>query len=150
MSCTPGRRHAYHIFFVLEGSCGNDKDCAAGLFCFVTVAGTSPPGVDASGQDASLNFCADGSKHSGFLGLGIEEYYKHFEAVVAGWLQRGARLLKLDGIGNPAGMEFTTAEDFDAAVSLTAALRRISKSVFINLSTGTWTMGTGGQIPQTP
>ncbi|OLQ00523.1 Pentatricopeptide repeat-containing protein, chloroplastic [Symbiodinium microadriaticum] len=53
-------------------------------------------------------------------------------------LRGGAKLLKLDGIGNPAGLDQTLEEDFDAAVSLIAELRKISSHVFINLSTGTW------------
>jgi hypothetical protein len=121
-----------------EGGCQNDKDCAGGLFCFVTVAGASPPGVDASEQDASLNFCTDPARQSAYLGLGIKEYYDHFLNVVADFLHRGTRLLKIDGVGNPAGQEHTMPEDFDAAVSMAASLRRISRSIFINLSTGTW------------
>eukprot|EP00929_Paragymnodinium_shiwhaense_P090931 TRINITY_DN51005_c0_g1_i1.p1 TRINITY_DN51005_c0_g1~~TRINITY_DN51005_c0_g1_i1.p1 ORF type:complete len:894 (+),score=168.70 TRINITY_DN51005_c0_g1_i1:95-2683(+) len=122
-----------------QGDCNDDKECKDGLICWQKESKAMPPGLDTSEiQDASRDFCVDTRVHSGFLGLGIPEYYDHFVGVVQSWLQGGARLLKLDGIGNPAGHDHTTAEDFNAAVSLMAELRKISKDVFINLSTGTW------------
>merc|ERR1712048_1486158 len=47
-------------------------------------------------------------------------------------------MLKIDGIGNPAGQKWTLPEDFDAAIRLIDELRSFSRDVFINLSTGTW------------
>jgi len=122
-----------------EGDCNSDDDCEGSLICFVTEHGTSPPGVDTSGiENPAHDFCHDPGVQSGFLGLGIPEYYRHFRDVLADWLKRGAVLFKLDGIGNPAGFEQTLPEDFDAAVQLIAELRRLSREIFINLSTGTW------------
>mmetsp|Transcript_112652 Transcript_112652/g.224029 ORF Transcript_112652/g.224029 Transcript_112652/m.224029 type:complete len:863 (+) Transcript_112652:33-2621(+) len=122
-----------------EGDCNSDDECEGSLTCFVTQHGTSPPGVDTSGiDDPSHDFCFDAGVQSGFLGLGIPKYYRHFRDVLADWLKSGAVLFKLDGIGNPSGFEQTLPEDFDAAVKLIAELRRLSREIFINLSTGTW------------
>jgi len=122
-----------------EGDCNSDNECEGSLICFLTEYGTSPPGVDTSGiEDPAHDFCSDPGVQSGFLGLGIPEYYSHFRNVLADWLKNGAVLFKLDGIGNPSGFEQTLPEDFDAAVQLIAELRRLSREIFINLSTGTW------------
>ena len=95
--------------------------------------------MDLSGlSDSDLRICFDPGARSAFLGLGLKEYYTHFRDAIWKWLRSGANLLKLDGIGNPAGLDQTLEEDFDAAVSLIAELRKISSDVFINLSTGTW------------
>mmetsp|Transcript_47790 Transcript_47790/g.153966 ORF Transcript_47790/g.153966 Transcript_47790/m.153966 type:complete len:864 (+) Transcript_47790:176-2767(+) len=122
-----------------EGGCQSNVDCEGSLECWHTERGTSPPGIDTSAvQDKSGRVCFDGGVQSAFLGLGIPEYYSHLRDTIVGWLGRGARLLKLDGIGNPSGLQQTLVEDFDAAVKLIAELRKASKKVFINLSTGTW------------
>lgn len=122
-----------------EGHCTSNEHCSAGLECFQTQTGVSPPGVDASAiTDKKVDFCFSPSKPSAYLGLGIPEYYARLRGVIAEWVEGGARLLKLDGIGNPRGLKDTLAEDFEAAVSLIAELRSVSNRIFINLSTGTW------------
>eukprot|EP00439_Symbiodinium_sp_Y106_P071191 s830_g12.t1 len=122
-----------------EGRCGSNHDCRGQLECWHTTFAISPPGVDLSGISGSdIRVCFDPGVHSAFLGLGIKEYYLHLRDQIWTWLRGGAKLLKLDGIGNPAGLDQTLEEDFDAAVSLIAELRKISSHVFINLSTGTW------------
>lgn len=122
-----------------EGDCNSDEDCAGGLACFQTERGVSPPGVDASAvADRTSDFCFDPAAHSAFFGLGIAAYYRHLLEAISRWVLGGARLLKLDGVGNPAGHDHTSAHDFDAAVALIADLRRANRRIFINLSTGTW------------
>ncbi|CAE7856057.1 unnamed protein product, partial [Symbiodinium sp. KB8] len=122
-----------------EGRCGSNHDCRGQLECWHTTLAISPPGVDLSGiSGTDIRVCFDPGVHSAFLGLGIKEYYLHLRDQIWTWLRGGAKLLKLDGIGNPAGLDQTLEEDFDAAVSLIAELRKISSHVFINLSTGTW------------
>ena len=122
-----------------EGKCHSNQDCKDHLECWHTSSNVSPPGVDLSkipGPNAYV--CFDPNVRSAYLGLGIHEYYQHLRETVLTWLKRGSKLLKLDGIGNPAGMGETLQEDFDSAMSLIAELRQVSSDIFINLSTGTW------------
>eukprot|EP00927_Polykrikos_kofoidii_P046782 TRINITY_DN40914_c0_g1_i1.p1 TRINITY_DN40914_c0_g1~~TRINITY_DN40914_c0_g1_i1.p1 ORF type:complete len:928 (-),score=156.62 TRINITY_DN40914_c0_g1_i1:115-2898(-) len=122
-----------------EGDCQSDDDCEGNLLCWQRDSIVGPPGVDVSSvTDVTVDFCFDPGVHSAFLGLGLKAYFDYFQETVLRWLRSGARLLKLDGIGNPAGQDQTSAEDFDAAISLIAKLRKESRKVFINLSTGTW------------
>lgn len=122
-----------------EGRCQSNNDCKDHSECWHTASQVSPPGIDLSNvQDPDADVCFDPGVQSAYLGLGIKEYFVHFQAVLLRWIARGARLLKLDGIGNPSGMPETLQEDFDSAVALIAALRIVSSDIFINLSTGTW------------
>jgi len=97
-----------------------------------------PTSVQCQSSRGGIDICVDRAVHTAFLGLGIADYFDHMQAVVTSWLKDGAVLLKVDGIGNPNGGKWHSWEDFEAATRLVAELRRISESVFINLSTGTW------------
>ena len=125
-----------------EGKCRSNNDCKGQLECWHTSSPSSqvsPPGIDMSTvQETDVDVCFDPGVRSAYLGLGIDEYFSHFQNVLLTWIARGARLLKLDGIGNPAGISETLEEDFDSAVALIAEIRKISSDIFINLSTGTW------------
>ncbi|CAK9022141.1 Pentatricopeptide repeat-containing protein [Durusdinium trenchii] len=120
-----------------EGSCRSNDDCKGQLECWHTTHHVSPPGIDLStALDADV--CFDPSVRSSYLGLGIAEYYKHLHSTLLKWISKGARLFKLDGIGNPSGMSETLQEDFMFAMTLIATLRQVKSDIFINLSTGTW------------
>ena len=122
-----------------EGRCQSNNHCKGHLECWHTSSQVGPPGVDLSQvEDPDADVCFDPGVQSAFLGLGVKEYFAHFQGVLLKWIARGAKLLKLDGIGNPSGMSETLQEDFDSAVDLIAELRRVSSDIFINLSTGTW------------
>ena len=123
----------------IHAAADSTQDCKGQLECWHTTFAISPPGVDlASLSESDIRICFNPGVRSAFLGLGIKEYYTHLRDTILKWLRGGAKLLKLDGIGNPAGLDQTLEEDFDAAVTLIAELRKISSHVFINLSTGTW------------
>ena len=120
-----------------EGKCHSNDDCQGQLECWHTTHHVSPPGVDVTALQG-VNVCFDPETPSSYLGLGVEEYFKHLSLALSQWISKGARLFKLDGIGNPAGGSETLEEDFDSAVTLIAAIRKAQSDIFINLSTGTW------------
>lgn len=122
-----------------EGGCGSDADCVGHLICFLTQVGISPPGVDTSQiEDPDRDFCSDPGVRSAFLSLTEPAYFEYFVGVVRRWLEQGAVMLKLDGVGDPAGRGHTSAHDWDATLRLLWELRASSPDIFINLSTGTW------------
>jgi hypothetical protein len=62
-----------------------------------------------------LKVCFDPNTQSAYLGLGIPQYYTLFMAAVRQWLDRGAVVFKLDGVGGPGHQ--VPPEDFDSASS---------------------------------
>ncbi|CAG9210438.1 Enterotoxin [Paraburkholderia caribensis] len=98
--------------------------------------GYGPPRTErvTRGQAAGYETIGDGFALSG------PRYYRRFHDVAMDLLARhGVNHFKLDGTGNAnrvvPGSRFNS--DWDAAVELIEAMRRVKHDVFVNLSTGT-------------